>query len=85
MATNKRSFVRSGEILKRIFSRFQIEIDMAASMRAVDVDRQFAGLGSLAVGLVDYFALGNVGGSASPLFTLGIFLALLGIALQRKA
>ena len=51
----------------------------------MDSPTQLAGLGALAVGLVDYFALGNVGGTASPLFTLGIFLALLGIALQRKA
>jgi hypothetical protein len=46
---------------------------------------QFAGLGFLAIGFLDYFALGNINGSASPLFTLGIFSALLGIALQRKA
>mmetsp|Transcript_34260 Transcript_34260/g.71969 ORF Transcript_34260/g.71969 Transcript_34260/m.71969 type:complete len:197 (-) Transcript_34260:276-866(-) len=46
---------------------------------------QFAGLGFLATGFLDYFALGNINGSASPLFTLGIFSALLGIALQRKA
>ncbi|EKX50310.1 hypothetical protein GUITHDRAFT_104120 [Guillardia theta CCMP2712] len=45
---------------------------------------QAAGGGLLLFGFVNYFALGNIGHLSQPIWTLSIFVALLGFALQRK-